>query len=275
MKRPVATRLRSSLVAIAIGVSLARVPADARTWRVTPDGTGDAPSLEAVMDSVSPGDTVLVGPGEHAIASFTIPDAVVVVGEQGPRQTRVVPVGFPILSGVGCGNWVEVSGIWFDGFRSGAGVGALNVTYTSDVRISGCVFTNNEFGISMFTDFGITVESNTFVGNDWALSGHGYGFCTRNIVWDPASGLSGFGAVCNDVLRLEDIRPFDRMANFSLDPQFCGPDDFRIMTTSPCAPGSSPFGENCPSLIGALPVYCSPSLIEQRTWGQIKALYKR
>jgi hypothetical protein len=42
-------------------------PTDARTWRVTVDGTGDAPTIEAAMDSAAAFDTVLVAPGEHVI----------------------------------------------------------------------------------------------------------------------------------------------------------------------------------------------------------------
>ena len=37
--------------------------ASARTWYITPDGTGDAPTIRAGTDSASAGDTVLVACG--------------------------------------------------------------------------------------------------------------------------------------------------------------------------------------------------------------------
>jgi parallel beta-helix repeat protein len=271
MNQPPAIVLRAGFVVLAIGVSLAKTPADARTWRVTPDGTGDAPTLMAVMDSVSAGDTVLVAPGEFVITTVGVPDAVVVIGEEGPLETRIIPYGFHVLSGFGCGDFAEVSGLWFDGFRNGAGIGAVNVFNVTGARIYGCVFTNNEFGISLFAS-SVTIENNTFVGNNWALYGRAGGWCHYNIIWDPVQDLGAFVTTCNDVLRLEDVPEFWRPANFSADPQFCGADDFRIMTTSPCTPGNSPLGDNC-LLIGALPVFCTPTVVEQRTWGQIKALY--
>jgi parallel beta-helix repeat protein len=269
MRRYHAIALRVGLAALA-SLSLIETPINARTWRVTPDGTGDTPTLLAVMDSVSAGDTVLVAPGEHVTRRKFFPP-IVIIGEEGPLQTRLVPMGFPIVSGLYC-DGSEISGLWFDGFYNSFGNGAVDIWETVG-RVVGCVFTNNEIAISLFAS-SATLENNTFIGNDWALYGFAGGSCVNNIIWDPAQDLGGFAAICNDVLRLEDIRDFWRPANFSMDPQFCGADDFRIMTTSPCAPGNSPLGDNCP-LIGALPVYCSPNVIEQRTWGQIKALYKR
>jgi parallel beta-helix repeat protein len=255
------------------GLSLLQTTTEARTWRVTPDGSGDAPTLMAVMDSVSVGDTVLVAPGEFVITTVGVPDAVVVLGEEGPLQTRIIPYGSQVLSRFVCGDFAEVSGLWFDGIRNSGGIGAVNVFNTTNARISGCVFTNNEICISLVSS-SVAIDNNTFVDNDWALYGQAGGWCIYNIIWGPVEDLGAFVTRCNDILRLEDIPEFWRPANFSADPQFCGPDDFRIMTTSPCAPGNSPFGGDCP-LLGALPVHCTPTVVEQRTWGQIKALYKR
>jgi len=43
--------------------------AAARTWRVTPDGGGDAPTIQAAIDSASAGDVVLLAAGTYAWAS--------------------------------------------------------------------------------------------------------------------------------------------------------------------------------------------------------------
>ena len=69
-------------------------PAGARTWYVDAYGIGDAPTIEAALDSAATGDTVLVGPGEYIASScHTIPPEVVVASELGPLETRVRATG--------------------------------------------------------------------------------------------------------------------------------------------------------------------------------------
>ncbi|MCK4546468.1 MAG: right-handed parallel beta-helix repeat-containing protein [Candidatus Eisenbacteria sp.] len=58
------------LTALAIIVPFSSLPASARTWYILPDGTGDAPTIHAGIDSASAGDIVLVACGtfyEHEI----------------------------------------------------------------------------------------------------------------------------------------------------------------------------------------------------------------
>jgi hypothetical protein len=58
--------------------------------------------------------------------------------------------------------------------------------------------------------------------------------------------------------------------NISADPLFCDPmgEDFRLQQDSPCAPGTE-----C-DLMGAWPVGCAPTAVEQTTWGGLKALFR-
>lgn len=257
----------------------AAAPSDARTWRVTVDGTGDAPSIEAAMDSAAAFDTVLVAPGEHVIERVFVTDGVYVIGEEGPLQTRLVPYPNPIggvKSRLVCSllsRPTEISGFWFDGFGD---EGAISASYCVDTGVYGCVFTNNEIGVLVHTDVGrCDFRRNTFVGNTLAIRVEvGWGACTYNIIWDPAQGLQSYSPVCNDVLQLEDIAPPWRFANFSLDPQFCAADNFHIAAGSPCAPGNTPLNGDC-GLIGALPVGCNPTATEETTWGRVKALYRK
>ena len=47
-----------------------------RTWYITPDGTGDAPTIQAGVDSASAGDTVLVACGIYTDIGYVAPDGV-------------------------------------------------------------------------------------------------------------------------------------------------------------------------------------------------------
>ena len=77
-------------------------------------------------------------------------------------------------------------------------------------------------------------------------------------------GNSGGDAICG----------IDGGSNLSLDPLFCSKDpvgtrNVAIQKGSPCAPGMSACGR-----IGAGDVDCTPLEIDQRSWSQIKNLYR-
>ena len=73
-------------------------PCLAGTWHVLVDGTGDAPTIQAGIDSAAVGDTVLVGPGTyHEVIDF-LGKNVVVKSSSGPEVT--------ILDGSGLGRYV-------------------------------------------------------------------------------------------------------------------------------------------------------------------------
>jgi hypothetical protein len=61
--------------------------ADSRTWHVLNDGSGEAPSVQAGIDSSGSGDTVLVGPGTYGENINFLGKEVVVLSQVGPAVT--------------------------------------------------------------------------------------------------------------------------------------------------------------------------------------------
>jgi predicted outer membrane repeat protein len=104
----------------------------AHTWHVTPDGTGDAPTIQAGIDSAAAGDTVALangtftGPGNRDIEYYG--KAVVICSQDGVPELCIVDCqgsaeeihrGFKFTSGTGPGSVLEgvtvQNGYWDDG----------------------------------------------------------------------------------------------------------------------------------------------------------------
>ncbi|RPJ41743.1 MAG: hypothetical protein EHM19_11270, partial [Candidatus Latescibacterota bacterium] len=56
----------ATIAAVLLSTTLSAATAPARTWRILPDGSGDAPTIQAGIDSASAGDTVELGDGVYA-----------------------------------------------------------------------------------------------------------------------------------------------------------------------------------------------------------------
>lgn len=61
--------MRSRMSTIACFLILLATRADARTWNIVVDGSGDAPTVQAGVDSAAPGDVVMLGPGTYGWAA--------------------------------------------------------------------------------------------------------------------------------------------------------------------------------------------------------------
>jgi len=257
----------------------------ARTWYVKADGTGDAPTLEAAVDSSAEGDEILVGPGTHQIEwEMLLKNDMVATSENGPWETRIVPkpMHYP-PSGFSCvGVYsVTISGLWFEGFGGGpSDFGPITVYQSSGLHIENNVFVNNrQAGIAILAvvpgQSEVYIEHNTIVGNmdtNMAMiGGNSRGFVTSNILWGQVFDVEWFDAVggncMQDTLDAGWFAPF----NFSADPQFCGASagNYYLQEDSPCVDG--PGGGW--GLIGALPVGCGAVSVEPTSWGRIKAIY--
>jgi parallel beta-helix repeat protein len=266
------------LILIVLASVMVTSPLSGRTWRITTDGTGDAPFIEAAMDSAAVGDTVLVAAGEYEVAGVSMANGAVLLSESGPTKTLFVPYPSSFPAGaIACSGLsanTTIRGFWFDGFEFGHSTqtGAISVHSCASLTISNNIFTNNDYaGVTIDGDF-VRLLSNTFSNNNVAVHFHyGDGTCFSNILWDELGNLGPVPVVCNDVMIIEDIPESFRSANFSADPVFCGSGNFGIRPESPCAPGNSPLGDSC-GLIGALEVGCGVP-VENNSWGHIKTLF--
>jgi hypothetical protein len=115
----------------------------ARTWTLFPDGTGDAPTLQAAADSTSPGDTVAVTPGSYpGPAVFTTSD-VTLIGTGAPGAATVDASGSTLCVGASANMLIE--GLRFVGTSGGAyGFdGAAVAAGYVEIEVRDCIFENS------------------------------------------------------------------------------------------------------------------------------------
>jgi len=77
------------LVLTAILALLLPCGAQARTWQIFEDGSGDAPTVQAGIDSAAVGDTVLVGPGTYLEDLNYLGKDIVLTSSSGPEATII------------------------------------------------------------------------------------------------------------------------------------------------------------------------------------------
>jgi hypothetical protein len=256
----------------------------ARTWYIKADGTGDAPTIQAGVDSAVAGDVVLVGAGTYEIeAPVRLKDGITVMSESGPYETRITraPSGNPAygfrctnISGAGV---TEINGFWVEGFVWNPEIGSvpacgISLTACGSMRVWNNVLTGNARGVFANVNGNVDFRNNTLIGNTKGMDVQDAIIvtCWFNIIWDDNSNSCVQGYM-NDLLHLSDAcGPEIQM---SQDPQFCGPSggNFYLQSDSPCAPGNSPWPTV--GLIGALPVACGTVKVESHTWGAIKEMY--
>lgn len=261
---------RITLLALAASFLLSHSVA-ARTWYVAADGSGEAPTVHAAVDSSVSGDVILVGPGTHLIhpedaISVIVKPGTSLVSESGPLTT--------ILQGLMSSQHAVVGltdGCLLKGFTIR---NALWSVY--------CVDGNNEIAECIVERIGFfgtgAVHHNIVDGGVGALAiSGGTGGSTEirnNIILGSIVGCSGGELIyCNDITTANSCGPLGE-SSFSADPMFCGPENYYLNAMSPCAPGNHPNGISQCGQIGPLPVGCGPVGVKATTWGAVKALYR-
>jgi len=71
------------LLQMVFALTLNPSPASSRTWKIQPDGSGDAPTIQAGIDSAAVGDTVSVLSGTYFEAIDFVGKDIVVRGAMG------------------------------------------------------------------------------------------------------------------------------------------------------------------------------------------------
>ncbi len=278
---------------VAILFVLASTPVLPATRSVRPDGAGAAPTIQAAIDQAVDGDTVLVAPGTYTgVGNIDLNfrgKAIVVISEYGAERT-IIDCEF---GGAGVSfNGNEGRNSVLSGFTITRGIhpsgqGSAIVCTNSSPEIRNNIIignTSNSCSVYLVNSSAI-FQNNTLYGNDYGIliRAGGTPRIYNNIIAasriGPGIQCSGPGdpvVSCNNIFGNaggDSVCGTDVGGNFSLDPQFCGipgSANFYLQGDSPCAPSNNACGQ----LIGALPVLCATTPIENRSWGSIKELYR-
>ncbi len=176
------------IVLFALNLTVSVAPADARTWYILPDGTGDAPTIQAGVDAASDGDIVLVAAGTYSATTVididgtpktvcvAIGKSIALTSESGPASTIISNASAnPAIYLHDVGSTTTVSGFRIQTSFTGYGcldsaspaLGPFPPQYPRGIicrnaspSISGNVLAGNEIGIELFGS-AATVENNT------------------------------------------------------------------------------------------------------------------
>jgi len=268
-----------------------------RMWYVQADGLGDAPTIQAAIDSCSHGDTVLVadgvftGPGNRDIDLRG--RQILFYSENGPAYTIIDCQGSPaephrgfIFQNGEDETWVVEGftvkngyGPMFSGSSSGGGA---VFDYSSPI-MQNCIFIGNSavVGGALYSFYADPQFINcTFVGNTSNYGAVVFAYNHSAVSMDRcivAFSDLGEPAMCFEVSSVEltcsDVYgnvlgdwvgcmagQGEINGNMSIDPFFCdsAAGDFHIADLSPCAPGNN----GCAALIGALEVNCGAVCVD-------------
>ena len=140
------SRRNDPLRAVALGLAALGIAssAEARTWVVHPDGSGDAPTLQAAADSSSPGDTVFAASGVHQ-GPVTLAFDTFLVGEGAGSSTVVGSSVDPnVVLALG-GGISDLSLVGVEPAYGHVGGGALSMA--GDIEVADCAFSGGDLAI--------------------------------------------------------------------------------------------------------------------------------
>ncbi len=196
--------------------------ARSRTWHIQSDGTGDAPTIQAGVDSASVGDTVLVAAGAFVDTHPVLIDgalrdvnvfmskAISLISENGPSQTSIGSSASDVaiyVDGVGLGG--EISGFRIQ--TSFSGYDCLSARSTTAApsfltgikcRFSSLRITNNEI---IGNEYGIELSHSPAVISANSISQAYYGIGCH--AGSDAEISNNFVTVCGSLLYSDGSAP--------------------------------------------------------------------
>lgn len=114
---------------------------ESRTWLILPDGSGDAPTIQAGIDSAAAGDTVSADCGTYSESHIVMKSGIVVRSGLGDPDCATIDAGQEgaVFS---CQSLDPTTSI--EGFRITGGdlVGGMRISY-SDLTVRNCLFDHN------------------------------------------------------------------------------------------------------------------------------------
>jgi len=297
-------RTRKYLIAVGIALSLWPLAAHSRVWYVRTDGTGDAPTIQAAVDSSGAGDSILVASGTYGpgVVYVLSKDNLTIRSEQGANETFIQSI-FLFETSTG----ITIEGFTFENGAAGISAyrsahlilqhnvvrhtgSAIVLDWSTDVIIRWNALYSNTDGVwcmNLASDvylYGNTIAHNT--GSGFSADDIKYTLVNNIIAYNKMGVFSTFGSFsCNDVYGNETNYillfvpdPTGTNGNISMLPLFCGVDpatsgNYYLQKGSPCAPGNNPDAPAC-GVIGLYDIGCEYTAVKKTTWGEIKAIFK-
>lgn len=177
-------------LALVVLVAISAGSASARTWYLRPDGTGDAPTIHAAIDSATAGDVIEMACGTYNesrdISTLLMPrSGVTFRSETGDPACVVIDAQYP--SDLGCVFYIlDQSNIRFEGLTitGGHGVsyffgshsGGFEIAGSTGIEIDHCIITGNvgKWGGGLYmAQSEVTVTDCAVINNSTILSAGG------------------------------------------------------------------------------------------------------
>ncbi len=275
----------------------------ARTWNVNPFGTGDAPTIQAAVDSAKSGDVVLLADGTYREENILVDGKNITIGTSLPggkvillAPTERTGTGITMRNVSASGSVTSLTLIGYHTGLSIEGSSAL-VSFVTVKQCTqgllvpfgvgtptflGCLVDSCDAGVDV-QGATVRVQNSTIVycTEGVKLTG-GSTTVTRNIIYGCAiaadcAGAPGTFSCNNFFLNTTNYNGCSAGAtDFYTDPVFCfltppSPGLFWLHSSSPCLTRTNPCGQTVGAFTSAQG--CTGTPVEDMTWGKIKSLY--